>query len=178
MSPVSGTLDKTTGNTIDETMTDAWSSNLYHLGGTVGSIGARVFNSAAISVANATDTALTFNSEQYDNDPNGAIHDTGSNTSRLTCRTAGFYLVGGCVEFAANATGFRQVSLRVNGATPIAIQTTLSLGGADATRLTVHAVYSFFATDYVELMAYQNSTGALNATAGGNYTPYFWIVKV
>lgn len=177
-SPASATLDKSTGGTIDETMTDAWSSNLYHLGGTVGHIGCRVANSAALSIANTSDTPLTFDTEQWDHDPNGAIHDPSSNSGRLTCRTAGWYLIGACISFAANGTGFRQVALRLNGTTAIAIVNQLSVGPGDDTRLTVNTVYQMAANDYFEVLVYQTSGGALDIQPGGNFTPYFWIAKV
>ena len=50
--------------------------------------GARVYNTGNLTITNATETALTYNSEHFDTD---TIHDTGSNTSRLTCKTAGKY---------------------------------------------------------------------------------------
>ena len=53
-------------------------------------VGARVHNSANISVSDSTWTSMTFDSERYDTD---SIHSTASNTSRLTCVTAGKYLI-------------------------------------------------------------------------------------
>lgn len=177
VSPVSATLDKTTGNTIDETMTDAIASNFYHLGGTSGHIGARVYNSADISVANTTMSALTFNSERYDLDPNGAIHDTSSNTGRLTVRTAGKYLFLATVRWASNSTGYRLASLRSNGTQTIATVTDNAVNG-DATVQQVSSVVDLAASDYVEVLVYQNSGGALNASASSAEAPEFMMTKV
>src|SRR5678815_101030 len=58
-----------------------------------------VFNSTAQSVADATATALTADSESFDN---AAWHSTGSNTSRATCTTAGRYLPFATVQYAAD----------------------------------------------------------------------------
>ena len=122
--------------------------------------------------------ALTFNSEQYDFDPNGAIHDTGSNTSRLTVRTAGFYLVGATVDFGSSAAGYRSLTLRVNGTTNIAADARPALADAAFLTISIATVYQFAASDYVEVLALQTSGGALNVNANGNYTPYFYIAKV
>ena len=45
-----------------------------------------VYNNANISIATGTNTALTFNSERYDN---AAMHSTSSNTQRITAPTGG-----------------------------------------------------------------------------------------
>jgi hypothetical protein len=177
-SPASATLDKATGATIDETMTDAWSSNLYALGGTVGYIGARVFNSANLSITNATDTALTFNSETFDSDPNGAIHDTASAQARLTIRTAGLYLFVAGVSFATNATGYRQVYLRVNGTAVLASVTCPAVSASVQTDIVVTAVNTMAATDFCEVIVVQTSGGALNVQALNYYSPYFMCAKV
>jgi hypothetical protein len=175
-SPAGATLDKATGATIDETMTDAWSSNLYHLGGTQGYIGSRAYNNANISLGGAVAT-LTFNSGRYEHDPNGAIHSTVTNNSRMTCRTTGLYHIGATVEFAANATGYRLLQILHNGTLVIAIQTAQAITNGDPTRLTISTVYPLSATDYVEVQAYQTSGGALNVVSANAYSPEFYITK-
>ena len=45
------------------------------------------------------------------------MHSTVSNTGRITATTAGKYLIGGHIEFAANATGLRELYIRLNGTT-------------------------------------------------------------
>lgn len=139
---------------------------------------ARVYNDAAISVATSgAAQALTFNSERYDYYPAGYTeqHSTSANTSRLTCRVPGLYEIGGHVGFAANATGLRRLLLKLNGATYFAIHDTLNIGAGDSTYMSIVSQYRMAVGDYVELFAQQNSGGALNVTAGGNYTPEFWF---
>ena len=132
----------------------------------------RVYNSAAISLATSNvDQALTFNSERYDV---GGCHSTASNTGRITIPSGegGKYLITGHVEIASNATGDRQLSIRLNGSTAIAAQRV----GANASSVTIQSlsvVYALAAGDYVELWALQSSGGALNVTASGNYSPEF-----
>ena len=134
----------------------------------------RVYNDAAISINNTTTTILTLNSERFDTD---AMHNTSTNTSRLTCVTAGVYLIHGHVRFASNNTGHRIAGIRLNGSTQIANQKTEAVQGT-TTVLSVATVYKLSVADYVELTAYQSSGGALNVEAEGNLSPEFgmtWI---
>lgn len=138
-------------------------------------IRARVYNNADIVLTTGANAALTFNSERYDTD---TIHSTSVNTSRLTMPFAGWYYVWGCVQFAANATGFRQLSIVVNNATTVAVQNALNIGAAAVVRIVVDTIYEFAAGDYVELFASQNSGGNLNAVSVGNLSPEFLIERL
>lgn len=133
--------------------------------------GCRVYNDAAITVSTATDTALTFNSERYDN---GGLHSTSSNTSRITVGRAGKYLIIGNATYAANGTGVRYLSIRLNGATYIGEMAILP-SASNSLTLIVTTIYHLAASDYVELLAYQNSGGNLNIAATGNTTPEFMV---
>lgn len=137
---------------------------------------ARVYNNANISLATSgTLQALTFNSERFDN---GDLHSTSANTSRLTVPVTGLYTVGGHVSIAANATGNRQLAVRLNGGTFIAAHLQPNAGAGDPAQLSIVTTYQFVAGDYCELMAMQSSGGALNAVAGGNFSPEFWMVRL
>jgi len=135
----------------------------------------RAYNSAAISVANFSFQALTFNSERFDN---ASVHSTVSNTSRMTVPAGGGgkYLMGGLISFANNTTGDRGGRIRINGSTDVASQTgPPATSGVDTSDFTITTVYSLSAADYAELMAFQVSGGALNAAASSNYSPEFWV---
>lgn len=135
--------------------------------------GARVYNSVAISIATGTSTVLTFDSERYDND---AIHDTVTNSGRLTCKTAGRYSITGHVDWAANGTGHRVCSIRLNGTTNIASDG--KPASAASTRHAVPALYSLAVNDYVELLVFQDTGGALNVNATAAMSPEFamqWV---
>lgn len=138
-------------------------------------ISARVFNSASISLTNNTWTTLTFNSERWDTD---TIHSTVSNTGRLTATTAGKYLIIGHAEFSTHATGIRQLQIRLNGATPLIFFNIHTMNGADAGMLMISTQYNLAADDYVELLAFQNSGGALNVNQRANSSPEFMMAKV
>lgn len=133
-------------------------------------IGARAYHNANQSITSATLTVLALNSERYDTD---TIHDTATNNSRLTCKTAGVYAISGNVSFAANATGLRELDILLNGATMIASKTVGNVGGTVATIVDVGCDYLLAVNDYVELRVYQDSGGALNVLSTGNYTPEF-----
>ncbi len=69
--------------------------------------------SAAQEVSSSTWTSLTADTENFDKD---SMHDTSSNTERLTANTAGWYLVVSTVEVAASDQGLvRAVRLLGNG---------------------------------------------------------------
>lgn len=141
-------------------------------------VGARVYNNASISVNNATLTALTFNSERYDND---TIHDTSSNSGRLTCNTAGKYLIAGHIQWGDDATGFRLIAIRLNGTTYIGIHSHPAVANNatdNATYQSVSTIYDLSVGNYVELVVEQISGGALNVVSSGNFSPEFEMNRI
>ena len=136
-------------------------------------IGCRVYNSNAITIANAAATALSFNSERFDSD---AMHSTVSLTRRITSQIPGKYIIGGHVRWQANSTGYRELRIRVNAATAITWTRTQALSGALNTMHVLTTCYFMTAGSYAELMAYQNSGGNLTVQVAGDYSPEFWAV--
>lgn len=140
----------------------------------------RVFHSANQTLTTSVEAALAFNSERFDTAAGAAAthHDTATNNSRLTVLYAGKYLVSGTVRFAANATGARQVRVRLNGATFIAAVQIPTSSAGSTTTLNVTALYDMAVNDYVELMAFQTSGGDLAAEVQANISPEFMMVRV
>lgn len=136
---------------------------------------ARVYHSANQSIANNSSVVLAFNSERFDND---VIHDNATNNSRLTCKTAGKYLITFHGGFDFHATGTRSFYLRLNGATIIGIGQLAPIPATDGTFFTVSTLYDLIVNDYVEIQAYQTSGGALNVVAAPMYSPEFMMIKV
>jgi len=134
--------------------------------------GARVYNSAAISIASGVNAAITFDSERYDD---ASYHSTSVNTSRLTIPLAGRYLIGAHIAFAAHVTGARYLQLRLNNGTFLALQATQALTGGAVTYLSLATAYNLAAGDYIEVFPFQDSGVALDVTSAGAYTPEFWI---
>lgn len=140
------------------------------------SVVARVYNNAALSIATATNTILTFNSERFD--PSG-MHSTSVNTSRITISEAGVYSLAAGVRFAANATGERLVNILLNGTTIIAqARTPANAVVSAATSIGVSTLYALVAGDYVEVQVYQSSGGNLNVEVSGSFSPEFSIARV
>lgn len=135
---------------------------------------ARSYNNTSQSIANNSNTVLSFNSERFDNDN---IHDNSTNNSRLTCKTAGKYLILATVIFDSNATGQRRAMITINGGGSIAVDSRSAISG-DYTHCNVSTVFSLGVNDYVECVVYQNSGGALNTSFPGNYFNEFIMARV
>lgn len=136
-------------------------------------VGARVYHSVDQSIAHNANSPLSFNSEKLDGDN---IHSTVTNNSHLTVNTGGTYIIGGTFLMAANATGVRQISIRLNGSTLIAAERIPA--HAAESMLTISTVYNLAAGSYLQLLAYQNSGVALNVIAAANYSPEFFMQLV
>lgn len=121
-----------------------------------------VYATAAQSVANATEAAVAFDAEVFDQ---GGCHSTSSNTSRLTAPVAGTYLVTATVNWAANATGSRVLILRVGGTTAVARVECAAASGTVREVQQVSHVLKLTAGQYVEAVVYQSSGGSLDVGA-------------
>lgn len=119
-----------------------------------------VFNSTTESTATGANTTLTFDSENYDTNN---IHALG--TSKLTIKTAGKYSIFGQVKWQQQTdTGYRGLIIMLNGTTTLAEVDTLNISGIKVNQ-NVSTQYQLNAGDYLELVVFQNSGGALNTIA-------------
>jgi hypothetical protein len=136
---------------------------------------ARAYHDANQSIATGGGGAfLAFNQERWDTD---TIHDTVTNNTRLTCKTAGYYSITAGGAWETNGTGSRSIGILLNGATPLAYDNRLAPADINA-RFTVTTVYPLAVNDYVEVAVFQSSGGALNVLTGSNYSPEFsmhWV---
>lgn len=117
--------------------------------------GVSVQNSTTVSVANATWTTLSFNSELFDTD---SYHSTSTNTSRITIPSgkAGKFLISATGMWeAVNSTGDRKIAIAVNGSR-VLDSVTLKANGSNQTSQ-ANFVYSLGVGDYVEFQVYQSS---------------------
>lgn len=140
-------------------------------------VGCSLFKSADQTISNATQTIITFDSEEFDTD---GFHSTVTNTGRITIPAGkdGKYLIVAGVTQQWGA-GDKKVLLDLNGAALGSLTTlpspTVSYDWAN----TVSRVLSLVATDYVEVKAYQDSGGskAVRGTAGSlQYLTYFQAI--
>lgn len=135
----------------------------------------RVTHSVAQSLASGAATVLAFDTVRIDND---AIHDPAVNNSRLTCKTAGDYLIFGTILWAVSAVGARYLFLRLNGATLLDDDELDSAGATANPSLRVGTVWRLAVNDYVELVAQQGSGGALSVLKNNAFTPEFGMVRL
>lgn len=132
-------------------------------------IGARVYHDAAQSIADSTAETLAFNSERWDTD---TIHDTATNNSRLTCKTAGKYIISAHVEFEQDGTGTRRVRLLLNATDIIASLRIRAVAGG-TTRMSISTIYDLAVNDYLQVIVYQDSGGALDLESSAKHSPEF-----
>jgi hypothetical protein len=130
-------------------------------------VGVSADKSGTQNINNGTETAATFDTEDYDTD---AFHDNSSNTSRITIPSGkgGKYLFTGVYSFVDNTTGIRYLNLKVNGTTSNYIMNG-NATSSSAFFVTFSFVLSLVATDYVEMFVYQNSGGGLNLSPDSKF---------
>ena len=133
-------------------------------------VGASVYRSTTQSIANATATALTYNTESYDTD---AFHDTVTNNTRMTVPAgkAGKYLITSTTYFTNNATGQRIAYIYKNGASVFGTTVVGASASVDVAVLLSYVI-NLAVADYVEIFAYQNSGGALNVFGASDQSSF------
>jgi hypothetical protein len=136
-----------------------------------------VYHNANQSVPNAAYTVLAFNSERIDTE---LMHDNSTNNSRITINTAGDYVASALVAFAAHAAGTRGIEIRLNGSTVLAAAQMEAVSEASTGTILslVMPPYTFAENDYLQVLAFQSSGGALNALAAASYSPNFGVWRV
>ena len=124
------------------------------------------------SIGTAAYTALTFATEDYDNESPTSMHSLTSNQTRITAQTAGTYLLSGKASFGASATGRRGLRWLLNGSTPLGGSEVI--GPSSPTGTTSVAARTMYVSlgvgDYVELQAYQDSGASLLTAVSGTET--------
>lgn len=135
---------------------------------------ARVTHSVNQVTLHNVSTALAFDTERWDTD---TIHDNALNNSRLTCFTAGKYIIAGNVWWQSNATGRRILKVRLNGITNILWQQ-LMPGATGGFVQTIATIWELALTDYVEFYVQQTSGGNLNLEKHGDYSPEFSMARI
>lgn len=183
------TVPQATTTTVGAVVTDAWLNALVNTANFgVQQPSCYAYNSSngstTIPNAGANATLITLDATLLDKDINGLhSHSTSTNPSRVTANYAGTYLIGGFIRFVTNATGYRQVDIRVNaGGSPTggALLDTYpksAEAAAIATRVMVQpTLRACVAGDYFEMFGYQTSGGALGMS--GTISAALWIARI
>ncbi|MEV5080334.1 hypothetical protein AB0K74_16390 [Streptomyces sp. NPDC056159] len=124
---------------------------------------AKITSAATQSVALTNEPYATFDTELYDND---GMWNPAAPTL-LTIKTPGYYSVVGTFGFANNATGYRRLSIYVNGTL---IASNMSPAIAANMYMSCSQVAYFRANDTASMRLVQNSGAALNAVVSA-HTP-------
>lgn len=158
------------------TMNNEWGGNVSFLANPPA---CRVYSSVPISLVNAIETTLTFDSERYDTN---SMHSTTVNPGRITFNTAGLYLVSMSFRTTPdNDYNFVYGLIRFNGSAALASHVIGTMtDNTIPTLMTVTTVYKFAVNDYVEARVAQKNTSAAtnSATVAANDSPEFsatWI---
>ena len=136
-----------------------------------------VYNSIALTINDATDTQLTFDSERYDN---AGLHSIAALTSRITvpAGAAGLYGIGASIGWGASPTAgtVRRLALKLNGVTYLDIEEVPGIDSASkSNRQSIYIEHRLAVADYVEAEVYQNRGGTLSVVATGNFSPEFYV---
>lgn len=130
-------------------------------------LAASVHNDGTQSIPDATFTVLTFNGNDFD--PDG-LHEGASSRLNILAGGAGYWWFGANVTWAQNATGVRMIVLARNGVLHRGLS--LELGSASIfVPSNLSTIVDAADGDYYEILAYQNSGGALACgfTSSTNY---------
>lgn len=126
-------------------------------------IGCKAIRSSTISIPNATETTVTWNSEEYDS---GTMHDNTTNAERIVVPEAGTYSID---AFAAFATGVAASAIRLykNGSSLGFYYMPGSVTGFG--EVSAHRVEKLAANDYIHMQVFQSSGAAKNLTQSQAY---------
>lgn len=136
--------------------------------------GARVYHNAHQAIPNSTSTILSYNSERYDTD---AIHSPTVNNSRLTCKTAGKYVINTQIAWETIVGGRRNIVILLNGATSIANEWRNAMVGGIC-RHQIATIYHLAVNDYVETRVYHDQGAPLNVVCTSQYSPEFQMQRI
>jgi hypothetical protein len=135
----------------------------------------RVYRTTSMTgIVDSAQTAVTFDAERFDTN---SMHDTSTNTSRITFNTAGVYVVTFNMAWGPRTDYLKvQCSMRLNGTTFLCAHTDTDPGTQNIDReMSVTTVCKFAAADYVEAMVFQDNTANATGTVvgTGNYGAEF-----
>ena len=125
------------------------------------------------SIPNGAETSISFDSEIAD--PYGG-HSNTSNNGRYTCQLAGYYFMIGAIWYASNTTGYRRGDLYVNSNSLTPQWQVSAEAPTTGCGIQVNGMQYLNVGDYVNLMAYQNSGGALSTPGGGACSLALWLM--
>jgi len=141
--------------------------------GTLG--GAQAKRTTNQTISNNTETALSFDAENYDTD---SYHDNSTNPTRLTVPATGIYLITGAIYWtSAINSATILLGIKKNASDWIAIQNQPETGAGNQ-GFVIATIASLTASDYVELRVHQSSGSSKDVTGNVTYSPIFTIERL
>jgi hypothetical protein len=123
------------------------------------------------TVNNATNTLITWNSENFDSD---GYHDNSTNNERLTVPAglAGKYYIYYNYQLYCNAT--TAITRLYKNGVQIQLGNFQTVGGGIENTMQLYLAADLVATDYIEAYVYQagGAAGSINASAGASYSSF------
>jgi len=136
--------------------------------------GARIQNSIDQTIPNLTPTPITFDTVLWDTD---TIFDPDYDPTMLVCKTPGKYLIIGQLEWDISEIGDREISIRHNSGTCIAMQRSYTvLEGYPV--ISVSTIWDLVFEDTLELLAAQTSGDPLDVLYINAYSPEFMMQRI
>jgi hypothetical protein len=128
------------------------------------------------SIADATDEALLFSAEEFDQDGTHIADPACVNPlrSRLTAPLTGLYEIGAGVEWPSNNAGTRTLEVRKNALEPLATERTDAVSGA-ATVQTVQTLAHLEEGEFVEAVVRKTGGGSLTVSGPQAYLSLAWL---
>jgi hypothetical protein len=120
-------------------------------------------SASTTSISNNTNTTVLFDTEEFDTD---AYHSTSTNTGRITIPAgkAGKYAINSAFFFQEAANGARVLNIYKNGSNYARSQ--MPPDSVSQIAVTLNLVMDLAVSDYIEVVVFQNSGGALNIYGG------------
>lgn len=123
--------------------------------------GALLRRAAAQSISSGADTAISWDTEDLDEDSYWAI----GTPTRIVFASSAWYILTAHLQWAAQNNGARFIDFIINGTTFRSIELSQTSQFNDPPQATAMAYY-LANTDYVEVGCFQNSGSSVNLTAG------------
>ena len=133
----------------------------------------RLTMAAAVQVAGATATAISWDTERFDA---SAMH--GGTSSQVAFLSTGLWEVGACVEWHANIQGGPSLKLVLDDATPMVE----AYGPLVVSKKQVQTVSTLYrvsnSTSFFTVVVAQDSGSTTNIVKTGNSSPEVWAYRV
>jgi hypothetical protein len=113
------------------------------------------------TITNNTNTAISFDTETFDTDGMWAIGDP----TKLVAQLAGKYVITCSARWDGNATGSRVVSVKKNGTTFLSQNGSKDVEGNHVIVTGSPTIATLAASDYIEIIVFQDSGGNLDIIA-------------